>query len=82
MLSQRVRYSFAILAGVIILTAICSAKTMVTKQSFGRTPEGTAVDLYSLKDGKIEVGIMTYGGIVVSLRAPDRNAGTCHGVDR
>ena len=73
MLSQRVRYSFAILAGVIILTAICSAKTMVTKQSFGRTPEGTAVDLYSLKDGKIEVGIMTYGGIVVSLRAPDRN---------
>jgi aldose 1-epimerase len=29
--------------------------------------------LYSLQDGKVEVGIITYGGIVVSLRTPDRN---------
>jgi aldose 1-epimerase len=56
-----------------IFTAICSAKTLVSKQAFGHTPEGTSVDLYSLKDGKIEVGIMTYGGIVVSLRVPDRS---------
>jgi aldose 1-epimerase len=70
---QRVRYSFAILAGLIILTAICSAKTSVSKQAFGHTPEGTPIDLYSLKDGKIEVDIMTYGGIVVSLRVPDRD---------
>jgi aldose 1-epimerase len=70
---QRVRCSFAILASLIMLTAICSAKTAVSKQAFGHTPEGTPVNLYSLKDGKIEVGIMTYGGIVVSLRVPDRN---------
>jgi aldose 1-epimerase len=50
-----------------------SAKTRVTKQPFGKTSEGTAVDLYSLQDGKIDVRIITYGGIVVSLRAPDRN---------
>jgi aldose 1-epimerase len=35
-------------------------------------PDGTAVDLYSLSDGKIEAEIITYGGIVVSLRVPDR----------
>jgi aldose 1-epimerase len=56
-----------------MFTAICSAKTSVSKRAFGHTPEGTSVDLYSIKDGKIEVGIMTYGGIVVSLRVPDRN---------
>jgi aldose 1-epimerase len=65
--------SFVLFAALIILTATASAKTQVAKQAFGHTPEGTPVDLYSLKDGKIEVGIMTYGGIVVSLRAPDRN---------
>jgi aldose 1-epimerase len=56
-----------------MLTSSVSAKTRVAKQPFGHTPEGTPVDLYSLADGKIEVGIITYGGIVVSLRTPDRN---------
>src|SRR6202051_1228520 len=73
MVSQRVGYSFATLVALIILTAIRSAKTAVSKQACGHTPEGTPVDLYSLKDGKIEVDIMTYGGIVVSLLVPDRN---------
>jgi aldose 1-epimerase len=50
-----------------------SAKTRVTKQAFGKTLEGTPVDLYALEDGKLEVRIMTYGAIIVSLRAPDRN---------
>ncbi len=49
------------------------AKTHVAKESFGHTSEGTPVDVYSLADGKLEVRIMTYGGIIVSLRAPDRN---------
>jgi aldose 1-epimerase len=50
-----------------------SGKTRVTKQASGKTSEGTPVDLYSLENGKVEVRIMTYGGIVVSLRTPDRN---------
>jgi aldose 1-epimerase len=49
------------------------AKTRITKKLFGHMEDGTAVDLYSLADGKIEVGIITYGGIVVSIRTPDRN---------
>ena len=73
MLSSVAKSSFAILAALVMFTATLSAKTQITKQPFGRTPEGTAVDLYTLKDGKIEVGIITYGGIVFTLRAPDRN---------
>jgi aldose 1-epimerase len=73
MFSKQAKHSFAIFAALIVLTATGSAKTLVAKQAFGHTPEGTPVDLYSLKDGKIEVGIMTYGGIIVSLRVPDRN---------
>jgi len=62
-----------VFAVLIMLTAAVSAKTRVAKQPFGHTPEGTAVDLYSLSDGKIEVRIITYGGIAVSLRTPDRD---------
>jgi aldose 1-epimerase len=63
----------AILAILIMLPSTMSAKTRVSKQAFGHTSEGTPVDLYTLEDGKIEVRIMTYGAIVVSLRTPDRN---------
>ncbi len=64
---------FAMFVVLIVLAGTMSAKTRVAKRAFGHTPEGTAVDLYSLADGKVEAGIITYGGIVVSLRAPDRN---------
>jgi aldose 1-epimerase len=45
----------------------------VTKGSFGRLPDGTAVDLYILtnKNG-LEARLMTYGATLVSLRLPDR----------
>jgi aldose 1-epimerase len=73
MLSNKANRWFAILAVLIVLTATMSAKTRVARQAFGHTSEGTPVDLYSLEDGKIEVRIITYGGIIVSLRTPDRN---------
>jgi len=73
MFSNKASSFFSILAVMTILTATMSAKTRVTKQAFGKTSEGTPVDLYSLEDGKLEVRIMTYGAIIVSLRAPDRN---------
>jgi aldose 1-epimerase len=73
MFSNQAIRVFAYAATVIILTATMSAKTRIAKRDFGHTAEGTAVDLYSLKDGKIEADIITYGAIVVSLRTPDRN---------
>lgn len=48
------------------------AKTNVTSQPFGRMPDGTPVEIYTLNDGRVEARIMTYGGIVVSLKVPDR----------
>jgi aldose 1-epimerase len=46
----------------------------IEKQAFGQTGDGTAVDLYTLKNANgAEVKITTYGGIVISLKVPDRN---------
>ena len=46
---------------------------MVKKEAFGTTPDGKAVDLYTLTNSHgIEVRIMTYGGIIVSLKTPDK----------
>jgi aldose 1-epimerase len=49
------------------------AKTNVTKQLFGRMPDGTPIDLYTLADGRVEARITNYGGYLVSLKVPDRN---------
>jgi aldose 1-epimerase len=47
--------------------------TPVTKQSYGKMPDGTAVDLYTLTNAKgMQAGIITYGGAIVSLKTPDR----------
>lgn len=43
------------------------------KRDFGQTADGTPVELYTLKNGKITVNIATYGATVVSIEAPDRD---------
>jgi aldose 1-epimerase len=73
MLSNKANGWYAIFAALLMLTANMQGKTSVAKQAFGHTSEGTAVDIYTLADGKVEARIMTYGGIIVSLRTPDRN---------
>lgn len=60
-----------LLAGVLAMTLV--AECEVTKQNFGKTDIGTPVEIYTLKSDKLEVRIMTYGGIVVSLKAPDKS---------
>ncbi len=58
---------------LILFATTSEAKTKVTTQSFGKMPDGTPVEIFTLSDGPIEARIMTYGGIVVSLKAPDKN---------
>jgi aldose 1-epimerase len=49
-------------------------KTDVKKQAYGNMPDGTPVDLYTLTNSKgMQAGIITYGGAVVQLMAPDRS---------
>ena len=46
----------------------------VNKGVFGTTPDGEAVDVYTLTNPQgMEVRAITYGGIIISLRVPDRN---------
>jgi aldose 1-epimerase len=45
----------------------------VTKSTFGSLPDGQPVDLYTLRNtAGMEAKITNYGGIIVSLTAPDR----------
>lgn len=54
-------------------TARTEAQTRMKKQPFGKTAEGIPVDIYTLTNAHgVEAKIMTYGGIVVSLKVPDR----------
>jgi aldose 1-epimerase len=56
-----------------VFSMTTEAKTKVTSQPFGKMPDGTAVEIFTLSDGAYEAQIATYGGILVSLKAPDRN---------
>ncbi len=55
------------------MTAAIAAHGSVTKASFGTMPDGTAVDLYTLKSDIVEAQITTYGARVVSIKTADRN---------
>jgi aldose 1-epimerase len=61
---------------VIVAGALACARrgaAPVTRQSYGTTREGKAVSVYTLKNARgIEVRVIDYGGIILSLRAPDR----------
>jgi aldose 1-epimerase len=46
----------------------------ISQAPFGKTADGTPVEIYTLRNAKgCEARIMTYGGIVVSLKVPDKN---------
>jgi aldose 1-epimerase len=46
----------------------------VTKAPFGKLPDGREVSKYTLTNRNgIELAVINYGGVVVSLKAPDKN---------
>lgn len=59
---------------LLLTTAIAVfAQPKLTNTSFGKTPAGEQVDIYTLRNAKgMEARITNYGGIVVSLTAPNR----------
>ena len=42
-------------------------------EAFGQMPDGTPVELLTLRDGAYACGIITYGGAVRSLTVPARD---------
>ena len=65
--------AFWMLLCFIMCATTLEAKTSVAKQAFGKMPDGTQIDVYTLSEGKVEARIITYGGIVVSLKTPDKS---------
>src|SRR5687767_12881142 len=51
-----------------------SISEKVTSRPFGALPDGQAVTLFTLKNSQgVEMSVMNYGGIIVSLKVPDKN---------
>lgn len=51
-----------------------SDQVSIEKSTFGTLPNGQQVDSYTLKNKKgMEVAIMTYGGIITSLKVPNKD---------
>ena len=58
---------------ILVLNLSASGQAKVTKENFGKTSEGQNVDIYTLTNRRgAEVKITNYGGIITSLKVPDR----------
>ena len=70
-LNRNLFFAFLLL---LISVATATAQTGITKESFGKTAGGESVDIYTLTNRHgMKARITNYGGIVVSLTAPDRD---------
>ena len=50
-------------------------KVSITKSFYGKTKDNKKVDLYSFKtENGMQVDIINYGGIITSLKVPDKNS--------
>jgi len=67
-----VKTTWLLVLFLMMAAATMEAKTNVTKQPFGKMPDGSAVDVYTLSEGPVEAKIITFGGIVESLKVPDK----------
>lgn len=80
---MRANSSFFLITAAFCLQAIIAARgdqgatqatSGVSRGSFGKMPDGAAVEVYTLTNARgIEVRAITYGGIIQSLRVPDRS---------
>jgi aldose 1-epimerase len=52
------------------------SRRSVERMDFGKTHDGTPVELYVLSNGRITAKVITYGGIVTELHVPDRQGKT------
>ena len=68
-------FLMAVVCGSFALSGRSGATGKATwkKEIFGKTPDGQSVELYTLTNSAgVEAKITTFGGIVVSLKVPDR----------
>jgi aldose 1-epimerase len=66
--------ALAVLGAAVAASAAQAQSARIVQSSFGRLPDGTAVDRFTLTNTRrMSVSIITYGGTLQSVRVPDRN---------
>jgi aldose 1-epimerase len=79
MVNKWTQFFLALLLGILFApfwnsAMKAEARPQIQKEAYGKTAEQEAVELYTLTNAKgASVKIITYGGIVTSLKVPDRN---------
>jgi len=80
---MKIRWIVTIAAAACLLMSGCGqelakegATMNVSKAEFGKMPDGTVADLYTLTNGKMTVKVTNYGGIITSILTPDRTGKT------
>jgi aldose 1-epimerase len=73
------RAALCALLGALVVAAVPGtaaaakhSRLSIKKSSFGQLDDGTAIDRYTLSNRHMKVSIITYGGIIQELWAPDR----------
>ncbi len=65
---------FSLAALTLIVGGVQAAPDAITQKSWGTTPDGQAVTLYTLTNSRgVQAKITNYGGTVTSIRVPDRH---------
>jgi aldose 1-epimerase len=66
--------ALAVLGAAVLASAAQAQSARIVQSSFGRLADGTAVDRFTLTNTRrMSVSIITYGGILQSVRVPDRD---------
>jgi len=67
------RAEIQVLASLALVLASAPLRAGVTRASFGKTPDGQAVEVFTLtnKNG-LEARVISYGATLISLKVPDR----------
>jgi len=64
----------AIACAVILMGTATVSAGNIEKRDFGKLPDGTPVFEYTLTNAKnMTVGVLNYGGIITSIKVPDRS---------
>ena len=69
-------WPFIVFALLVSLTlgSFAEGSPSMKKEAFGKTPQGQPVELYTFSNAHgVEVRAITFGGIIVSLRVPDKS---------
>ena len=64
----------AALSFILIFFATLSGQTVVTSSPFGKMPDGTPIEVYTLRSNRVEAQVMTYGATLITLKTPDHSA--------